>query len=224
MKISVPLLPHVKVLGQLATAMTEAAAAADVVLPAVIVPNPGDPFTLTQCNINLAVGGGGQLQQLTRLYAHIVPGRQRLMSTDNSNTATTATVDGPELRVTLAVPPEMLGTRFSMHVTRFLLDGRGEEIIERAAATRSEMGGGWGEAASATWVGFPLTELLVEEAILVVLTIDLETEIYRISDRHAIISEDVRRAQEQWLLLYSTVHQYKINCCKSLAKIVPRDC
>ena len=210
MKISVPLLPHVKVLGQLATAMTEAAAAADVVLPAVIVPNPGDPFTLTQCNINLAVGGGGQLQQLTRLYAHIVPGRQRLMSTDNSNTATTATVDGPELRVTLAVPPEMLGTRFSMHVTRFLLDGRGEEIIER-------------EAASATWVGFPLTELLVEEAILVVLTIDLETEIYRISDRHAIISEDVRRAQEQWLL-YSTVHQYKINCCKSLAKIVPRDC
>ena len=71
--------------------------------------------------------------------------------------------------------------------------------------------------------GILIAELLVEEAILVVLTIDLETEIYRISDRHAIISEDVRRAQEQWLL-YSTVHQYKINCCKSLAKIVPRDC
>ena len=68
-----------------------------------------------------------------------------------------------------------------------------------------------------------VNHLLVEEAILVVLTIDLETEIYRISDRHAIISEDVRRAQEQWLL-YSTVHRYKINCCKSLAKIVPRDC
>jgi hypothetical protein len=69
-------------------------------------------------------------------------------------------------------------------------------LQEQSEATASQLDG-WGEAASTATVDFPLADLLAESAVLLVLTLDLRTESYVIVGRHALIQEDIRRAQAQ---------------------------
>jgi hypothetical protein len=181
MKMSIPLLPPVRALCDAVSAM----------LPTPNFQDPTGVYTLNQYTLNLTE------DSLIRVYAHVVP--------------CAATADGgdcaPALCVTLAVPPELRGTPFSLRVTRFLLDGRGEQLTAAAKGAASQMAG-WGEAASTATVAFPLADLLAEEsAILVVLTVDLETLTHIIADRHALIQEDARHAQDYLLQLAEQASQ-----------------